>query len=200
MCDNRIPQARIRHSREHRGLNHSHHFARLRSDHGEAENAVSLGFDQRLHEAARLRCGPRSQYRDDRQLRDPNSDVSALSFDFAQSDPRQRRVGVQAIGNQPVVAASSAAGQIVANYPEVVERHVRELRAARTVADRPDISRARLESIVRRDKPSRVELDSGEVEADPLGVRDASGRNQDVAAPDSLMACRGRYFEGHGFA
>jgi len=80
--DDRVAQARVRHAGQHRGLNHGHDFARLGAEHGETQNAVAVGLDQCLQEAARLRDCPRSQHGDDRQLRDTNGDALALGLAF----------------------------------------------------------------------------------------------------------------------
>ena len=79
---------------------------------------------------------------------------------------RQRRVGKHAIGNQPIERAAAAAGEVVANDPKIVDRYVRELRTAGAFADRPDIGRARLQSLVDADVAPVVEIDAGDIEAD----------------------------------
>jgi hypothetical protein len=63
-----------------------------------------------------------------------------------------------------------------------------ELRAARALANRPNIGRARLEPVVDRDISTGIERDTGELQPDPGGIGGASGRDQDVAALDGLIA------------
>ena len=88
-------------------------------------------------------------------------------------------------------------GQIVPNDPEIVERHMRELRAAGALADRPDIGRARFQPFVDRDVATTVQSDAGHVEPDPGGVGNAPGRRQDVAALDGSLIRRRPHEQAH---
>ena len=63
-----------------------------------------------------------------------------------------------------------------------------ELRAARALANCPDIGRARFEPVIDRDIAARVERDTGQIEPNPVGIRSAPGCDQDVAAFDGLIA------------
>src|SRR5580693_6929223 len=74
---------------------------------------------------------------------------------------------------------------------------MRELWAARALANRPDLARARLEPVVDRDIAVRVERDISELQPDPGGIGGASGRDQYVAAFDGLIARRGMQLEVH---
>ena len=49
--ENGVAERRIWHPCQHRYLHHSHYFAGLRADHGEAKNAVVIRTDKKLHEA-----------------------------------------------------------------------------------------------------------------------------------------------------
>src|SRR5262249_8610217 len=71
--------------------------------------------------------------------------------------------------------------------PEVVGGHVRELRAAGTLADPPDVGRGRLEPVVDLDVAPRIQLDTGHFESDPGGVGNAPRRDQEVASGDRLL-------------
>ena len=109
-------------------------------------------------------------------------------FAFAQSHVRERRIGEHAVGNQPVARASPPSGEIVANDAKVVLGYVRELRAAGAFAERPNVRGARLQPLVDADVTATVELNADLAEPDPGGVRNAPGRDEDVAAFDVLLA------------
>ena len=178
----------VGHARQHRRLHHGHDLPGLRAEHREAQDAVALRVDERLHEAARLGDRPRPQHGAHRQLRDAHLDAAAPGLAFVQADPRERRVREQAEGDEPVARGAIAPGQIVPDDAKVVEGDVGELRAAGALADRPDIGRARLQPVVDRDVAPRVQLDAGHLQPDPGGVGRASRRDQDVAAVDGLLA------------
>src|SRR5690606_41248262 len=70
----------------------------------------------------------------------------------------ERRIGKHAVGNKPVARRALPTGQIVANNPKVVERHMRELRTASAFADRPDPRRTRLDRKSTRLNSSHVKI------------------------------------------
>jgi hypothetical protein len=108
---------------------------------------------------------------------------------------RQRRVGEHAIGDQPIARAAAATGEVVANDPKIVHGGVRELRAAGAFADRPDIWRTRFQALVDANVAAIVELDTGLLQADAVGVRNAARGNQNVAALDRPLG--GARAHGH---
>src|SRR5262249_14725297 len=112
----------------------------------------------------------------------------ALGFALAEADAGKRRVGEHAVGDQPVARAAITAREVVAEDPEVVDRHMGGMRAAGAFADRPDTGRRWFQPLVDLDVSARIEGDAGLVEADAAGVRDATGRDEDVAAFDLLLA------------
>jgi hypothetical protein len=61
---------------------------------------------------------------------------------------RKRRIGEHAVRYQPVAHAARAAGEVVADDAKIIDRDVRELRAASTIANCPDIGRRRLQPFV----------------------------------------------------
>ena len=68
-------------------------------------------------------------------------------------------------------------------------RDMRELRAASTIANCPNIGRRRLQTVVERVLyAARIQFDARCVEADAGGVRNAPDRDQDVARLDRLRA------------
>ena len=77
-----------------------------------------------------------------------------------------------------------AAGQVVADDPKIIYRDMRELRAASTVANCPDIGRRRLQTVLDAYIAARIQCDARRVEADTRGVRSAPNRDQDVACLD----------------
>ena len=79
-------------------------------------------------------------------------------------------------------------GQIVPNDPEVVEGYVSELRAAGTFSDRPDIGRARLQSLVDFNVATAVQFSTGHIEPDPGSVWTAPRRDENVAPLDGPLA------------
>ena len=83
-----------------------------------------------------------------------------------------------------------AAGHVVRDDPEVVDRNMGELRAAGAFADRPYARRGRLQALVDADETARVEFDAGLVEADVGGVGNPADRHDEVAAFDLPLSRR----------
>ena len=123
-----------------------------------------------------------------RQFADAHSNALSLCVPFAQSDMRKRRIGEHAVRHQPVARAARAAGEIVADDAKIIDRDVRELRAASTIANRPDIGRRCLQPFVDAYEAARIQTDARRVQADASGVRNAPDRHQDVARLDRLRA------------
>ena len=74
------------------------------------------------------------------------------------------------------------------NDAEVVKGDVRELRAARAIAHRPDILARSLQPFVDLDIAMLVELDAGQLETDSVGIRLSARRNQKIGTFDSAFA------------
>src|SRR5208282_233812 len=115
-------------------------------------------------------------------------DAPTLGFAFAPTDPRERRVGKHAVGDQPASSGAITTGQVVADDAEIVERDVVELRTPGALANRPYIGRARLEPVIDRDISATVDCDAREFKSDPGSIWGASCRDQDVAALNGLLA------------
>src|SRR5262245_47796513 len=112
---------------------------------------------------------------------------------LAQSNVGQWRIREQAVRDQPVAGAAVAAGKIVFDDSEVVDRGVREVWGPGAFANSPDVWRGRLEPVVDTHVAPSVELDPGLLEADPGRVGCAPYGHEDVAAFDpSLAGCRAR--------
>src|SRR5262245_29215979 len=105
----------------------------------------------------------------------------------------QRRVREHAVRDQPGARAAVAAGKIVFDDPEVVDRGVRELWGPGAFADGPDVRHARLEPIVHTHVAPSVELDAGLIEADPGRVGRAAYGDEDVATFDPSLPGRGAH-------
>src|SRR5262249_27281716 len=138
MRENGVAQRLIWQLCQHRGLHAGHDFPRLGPDHREAENAVVICTDERLHEALGFFRRLSSQYSAHRQLRDPHCDAVALRIPFAHSHMRERRVGEHAIGYEPIARAAVSSAEIVPDDAKVIAGDVRELWAAGAVAHGPD--------------------------------------------------------------
>src|SRR5262245_9456389 len=109
---------------------------------------------------------------------------------LAQSNVGQWRIREQAVRDQPIARAAVAAGKIVFDDPEVVDRGVCEVWGPGAFADSPDVRRGRLEPVVDTPVAPSVELDPGLLEADPGRVGCAPYGDKDVAAFDPLLAGR----------
>ena len=144
--------------------------------------------DEDLHETLLLVRRFGTQHGAHRQPRDTHGYPLRSCFTLTQSDARQWRVGEHAIRNQPVTRAAVAAGEVVANDPKIIHGRMRELRTAGALADRPDCGRARLQPLVDANVAAIVQIDPGHIEADPVGIRNASRGDQDVAAFNRPLA------------
>src|SRR5271166_696162 len=140
--------------------------------------------DEYLHKALSVVRGFRAQNGTHRQPRDARDQPSALCLALAHPDMGKGRVGEHAIGNQPIARAAVPSGQVVPDDAKIIDRGMRELRAAGAFADRPDIGRGRLQLLVDADVTASVQLDAGLLEPDLGVVRKAPRRDQDVGTPD----------------
>jgi hypothetical protein len=120
-----------------------------------------------------------------------------LRVPFAQSDVSERRIGEHAIRHEPVARAAVRSGLVVRDDAEVVDRCVRELRAAGTLTESPDIGGRRFKPVVHADVAARVQLDAGFLKPDPGRIGDAPCRDEDVASLDLFLAGRRADGEGH---
>jgi hypothetical protein len=122
------------------------------------------------------------------QPRDPRLDPLALGLPLTQAHPRQLGVDEHTIGDQPFAGRAVLSRQPVAHDPKVVDRDVRELRAAGALAHRPDTRRGCLQLRVDLHVAARVQLDAGDIEPDPISIRCAARSHQEVAALDHALA------------
>src|SRR5215813_3889244 len=188
MRENGVAEFLIRQVRQHRNLHSGHDLPRLSANHRETENEVIIFSDNSFHEALCFVRGLRSQYGAHRQLSDTHRDAVTLRVAFAQSHVRERWVGEHAIGHEPIARAAPFSGQVVPDDPKIVTGNVRELWAAGAVPHGPDVGRSGLQPFVDANISASVQLDPGLLEADSLGVWNATRRDQNVAALDLLLA------------
>src|SRR5437660_1412991 len=71
---------------------------------------------------------------------------------------------------------------------KIVIGGVRKLRTARTIAHRPDAGSGRLQPLVHPDIAMLIELDSGLLKSDPIGVRRPARRDEEIGAFDNSLA------------
>src|SRR3954451_23660533 len=184
MGQGRVAQGRVGETRRDRDLDGRHDGVGLGGERGEAEDAIALGGDQRLVEAARLGEGPGAEDGGHRDLRETVGDPATLRLRLAQADAGQFGVGEQAGGYQTSGRRPVDSGEIVADHADVVVGHVGELGATRAIAHRPYPGGRRPAPPVDLDEATAVTLDPGGLEPDAVGVRDPTARDEDVRALD----------------
>ena len=168
-------------------MHHSHNFTGGGTNHREPKDAIVAVANQSFHKAFPLigRLGP--EHGVHRQLCDANDDTLAFRFAFAQPDAGERRISEHAIWNQAVARAAISACEIIAYDAEIVFGYVRELWAAGAFPQCPCIRRARLQSVVDTNVTASVQFNAGLLKSNSSGVRNAPGRDQDIAAIDALL-------------
>jgi hypothetical protein len=107
-----------------------------------------------------------------------------LRLAFQQAHTGERGIGEHDMRNQAIAGTAVAAGHVVPDNPEVIDRDVRELWAPGAFPNGPNARRGRLEPVVDLDEAARIQRNSGLVEADVRRVRDPAQRNQQMAAFD----------------
>src|SRR5260370_4787874 len=88
---------------------------------------------------------------------------------------------------EAILRGPIAAIQVVMHDTKVVIGGVRKVRAARTIAHRPNIGRGRLQPLVHLDIAMPIELDSGLLESDPIGVRRPARRGEESGTFDNSL-------------
>src|SRR5262245_1592419 len=101
---------------------------------------------------------------------------------------RERRIGEQAVGHEPIACAAVSSGQVLTDDAKVVAGDVRELRAARAIPHRPDVRRSGLQPLVDANISPSIQFDAALLESDPLRVWNAPCSDQNVAAIKLLLA------------
>ena len=99
-------------------------------------------------------------------------------FVFVESDSRNFRIREKTERYQAIARVSRATVKVSLDNAEVVLRDVRELRAARALAQSPDAGRRRFEAFVHLNVSTRVQGHAGFVEANVprLGIRPTATR------------------------
>lgn len=101
---------------------------------------------------------------------------------FTEPDAGEFGIGKQAIWNLPAGRHTVAARQVGMHHAEIVQADVGELRAAGNFADGPNAGCRRLKALVDLDVTTIGQIDARQLQAEPLGVGSAAGRNQNMAA------------------
>ena len=130
----------------------------------------------------------RPQHRAHRQPRNTRGDALPLRFALGQSHTGKWRIRKHTVWNQPVARAALSSAKIFLDDPKIVDRCVCELWAAGTFANGPDLRRARLKPLIDANVATTVQLNTGFFKSNRCGVRNAPGRNQDVASLDLSLA------------
>jgi hypothetical protein len=99
----------------------------------------------------------------------------------------KRGVSEHAIWNQPIARAAISSCQVVTYDTKIVFGYVRELWAAGAFPESPHVWRSRLQPVIHRDVAATVQFDAGLLKSDTGGIRNASNRDQDVAAINVLL-------------
>ena len=103
---------------------------------------------QRFHEAVRFAEGASAQHGLHGKPEHLDFPPLPARRGFREAHMRERRVGEEARGHEPVRGGTVPTGQIVADDAEVVHRRMCELWAAGTFADRPDTCRRGFETVI----------------------------------------------------
>src|SRR4029079_11588070 len=144
-----------------------------------------------------LADGPRPQDRCHGNRSDANGELLLLSRGLVESDARELRIDEGAVGDQPISGGPRLTRQVVAHHAEVIERHVRELRATGALAHRPHSGRRSLETIVHLDETARVELDPGLLESNLARGWRATRRDQNVGTFERPLPCGRLHTKAH---
>src|SRR5262245_47182188 len=123
-----VAELPVRQVGQHGRLNRGHDLTGLGPDHREAEDAIVTVGNEHLHQARPSvhRLHPEHVAHRDRRHADRHAVTMRLTL--AQADVGQRRIREHAVRNQSIVRGAVAAGQIVLDDPEVVDRGMREVR------------------------------------------------------------------------
>jgi hypothetical protein len=168
-------------------VHRSHNFTGCGTNHREAEDAVVAVANKSFHKALPLIGGLRPKYRIHRQPRNAGEDTLAFRFTFAEPDASERGIGEHAIRNQPIAGAAISSCQIVTYDSKIVFGYVRELWTASAFPDRPYVRRACLQSVIDANVTAPVHFNARLLQSNSVGIGNAAGRDQDVAAVNALL-------------
>src|SRR5438105_66360 len=88
------------------------------AEHREADDAIAVRIDDRLHETAWLADGSGTKDRAHGEACDSDGDPATLRLRFSEPDPPQLGIGEHAIRNEPIASRPWASRQIVAHHAE----------------------------------------------------------------------------------
>jgi hypothetical protein len=178
MGQDRIPQRGVRQAGHHRHLNHCHHFPSTCPKRGEAQDAVTIRLDQSLEEAACLGEGSSSQHGYHWNFELSIGNAALLRLPFSQPDPRQFGIREQTERYQTPGGNVLDSSQVVSNDPEVIEGDVGEIGASCAIPNCPYSLCRGLQAFVYPNMTSIIQLDPGQFEPDPIGVRGTTSGNE----------------------
>ena len=80
--------------------------------------------------------------------------------------------------------------EIIPNNSKIIMRDMREMRAARTISDRPNSRGGGFKSFVDFDVTMVCHLDSGRIKADAIGIRGAARSDQKMCSFQNYFGFR----------
>lgn len=128
----------------------------------------------------------------------PGIDALFFCIVFTQSDAGQRRVDEDGIGERCAVFLNAVmvAEQVVPDDAIVVQRNVRELRAALDITDSPDVRVGRFQVRIDDDGTTGIGFEPGCAEVSAQPFRDVgrlpAGRHRPRFRSCNRLQCRGR--------
>src|SRR5207249_4574259 len=105
-----------------------------------------------------------------------------FSLLLAQSDAGEFRISEKAERDLPAGRNMTTTSEVVTNHAEIVNADVGKLRAACYLADCPNAGCRRLKPLIDLHVSALCQLDAGKLQGQPLCVRSAACRNQDMTA------------------
>src|SRR5262245_30129025 len=142
-----------------------------------------------LQEALRLALLDRTRDAGHGTLADKRLDAGLADLRLAHADAAEGRIGIESVDRDAVgVLAAGVAKQVVGDDLIVVVAGVSEGALAVAVAERPDAWVSGAQGFIDLDVATLVGLDSGELQAELVGVGYTADRKQDVAAASVLVA------------
>lgn len=108
-------------------------------------------------------------------------------FALAQSYAGEGRISEHAIWYQPIAGAAISTCEVVTYDSKIVFRYVRELWTAGAFPDGPYVWRSCLQSAIDANVTAAVLLNTGLLQSNSGGIRNAASGDQDVAAVNVLL-------------
>src|ERR1700722_7192555 len=106
----------------------------------------------------------------------------ALRVALGEAEARKRRIREHNMRNEPITGSTIPASHVVPHDSKIIDRDVRELRAASGFADRTDTGGGCPQPLVDLNEAARIECNSSFVEANARRIRDPANRRQQMTA------------------